>query len=290
MMRALAEFTMRGRLQAIAMVLVGNLIPLLAVFTPASVSLITLRRGWLEGLLIALSAALILVAIFAMEGVGPYALYISVGAVFTALATASVLRATISWQATLAVLVACSALVSILASLAVTSPAEGLLSSYQTLLDAQPEETRAELESTVRGFAPQLLQGALAFSVSLYALLGLLLGRLWQALLFNVGGLRKEMHELRMSLSLAAACVFGFVYCEWRGDAYAFWQLLFALPLLIAGLGLVHCIVAQRKLGRVPLVAMYIGMIVVPPVAFVVAMLGLTDVWLDFRKRFKLQP
>jgi hypothetical protein len=58
-MRALAEFIMRGRLQAGTVAVLGYLIPLLA---PAAVALITLRKGAAEGsmiLLFALSPALL---------------------------------------------------------------------------------------------------------------------------------------------------------------------------------------------------------------------------------------
>lgn len=54
-MRALAEFIMRGRPQACLVALVGVIVPLIG---PASVGLVTLRKGSFEGALVALWATL----------------------------------------------------------------------------------------------------------------------------------------------------------------------------------------------------------------------------------------
>jgi len=51
MMRALAEFIMRGRLQAGTIAVLGYIIPLL---TPATLALVTLRKGAFEGTVILL--------------------------------------------------------------------------------------------------------------------------------------------------------------------------------------------------------------------------------------------
>ncbi len=286
-MRALAEFTMRGRLQAMLVVLVGSIIPLLALFTPAAIGLVTLRRGWQEGAVLALAAIALMAAMFAANEVMPYVLYVSAGAVLVAFCVAAVLRYTVSWQMTLAALVAFSMLTSIVAMLLVVNPVESIVSSYQFVLEQQPEQVRADMEAALRGLNAKTLAGGVAFSTGVYSLLGLLLGRLWQALLYNPGGLRKELYSLRLSMPLAMACMLGFFYCEWAGEQYLYWQWLFVLPPLVAALGLIHLLVSVKSMGKAPLVVLYLAL---PLVAVMLAVIGLSDVWIDYRKRFNLQP
>ncbi|SMF58940.1 hypothetical protein SAMN02745866_03801 [Alteromonadaceae bacterium Bs31] len=287
MMRTLAEFTMRGRMYAMLMVLVGSVIPPLALFTPAAISLVTLRKGWQEGILLSVAAVVLMAALFSVNNVGAFVLYVSTGTVFVAFSVAAILRYTVSWQATLAALVACSMLVSIVASLAVENPLESLLSSYQVVLDQQPAEVKAEMEAALQGINAKTLAGAIAFSTCVFTLLGLLLGRLWQAVLYNPGGLREELHMLRLSMPLAMACMLGYFYCQWAGEHYLYWQMLFLMPPVVAALGFVHWFVAAKSLGRAPLVVLYLAL---PLIGVFLALIGLSDVWIDYRKRFNLQP
>ena len=59
MMRALAEFIMRSRITAILVALVGSWVPLL---TQGTIGLVTLRKGWQEGILITMWSVLPILA------------------------------------------------------------------------------------------------------------------------------------------------------------------------------------------------------------------------------------
>lgn len=286
MMRTLAGFAMRGRLQATAVALVGALVPLLAFLTPAVISLVTLRKGWHEGTFIALWVILLIVAVIAIQDLSPLAAFISAGAIIVSCCVAVVLRVSVSWPATLTAIVGCSALVALLTTVAVDNPAQSLLTIYQEFLQAQSDETRQTLESMVQDLTPPLLIGALAFSVASYALMGVFLARWWQAMLYNPGGFRQEMHNLRLNVPVAVACAVGFAFSEWRGQDYMYWQLLFVLPLIISGLGLAHRFIAWRKWGLGAVVALYVGLVLLPPLVIITMIFGLTDVWFDYRKRF----
>ncbi|WP_052691772.1 YybS family protein [Teredinibacter purpureus] len=288
MMRTLAEFVLRGRFQAMVIALVGSLFPLLALLTPVAVGLVTLRKGWQEGALVVGGVSLAVVAVIAVQDLGAFAVYLSVGAILVAYVVATVLRYTASWPAALSAMVAFSFLVSILASVTVSNPSEGLLGLYQSVLDSQPKETREQWVTVVRELDGQLIVGGIAFSFAVYALFGVLIARWWQALLFNPGGLREEFHQLRLNIHLAAACCIGFCYCEWQGDSYLYWQLLIVLPLLMAGLALCHWFVARLKWSVGALVGLYFSLVLFPPILLLALLLGFSDVWLDYRKRFNL--
>jgi len=288
MMRTLAELILRGRWHAMVVALVGSVFPLLAIFTPAAIGLVTLRKGWHEGLFITVGTMLVVVVVLQLEGFGQFAGLINMGAVLVAYTVAVVLRYTVSWGATLAALIAFSMFASLVIGLSNDNPAEALVNAYSKVLDAQPEETQTELKTALSALTAPILVGAFAFSMALYAILGVLVARWWQAMLFNPGGLRQELHNLRLKMPLAIACVLGFSYCEFRGEDYFYWEMLFLLPLLIAGLGLIHWLVGRLKWGRPSLIAVYLGMLVLPPLLLLAATIGLTDVWLDYRKRFNL--
>jgi len=96
--RALAEFIMRGRPQACLVALVGVIVPLIG---PASVGLVTLRKGSFEGALVALWATLpFFVSYFAGQS-SPFLAVMSIIALVNMLLVANVLRATASWSVAL---------------------------------------------------------------------------------------------------------------------------------------------------------------------------------------------
>jgi hypothetical protein len=95
-MRALAEFVMRGRSQAIGVSLVGAMFPPLHWLCSAVVSLVVLRKGMGEGALVLMWACLPMMAyVF---------LYQDITSIFALLGTvglAYILRVTVSWEYTL---------------------------------------------------------------------------------------------------------------------------------------------------------------------------------------------
>ena len=93
-MRALAAFIMRGRVQASLVALLGNLVPLVS---PATVALVTLRRGAADGLLVLMWAALpLVVAVFMIEASDMVIMTSLVGLVAVDIYS-EVLRGSLSW-------------------------------------------------------------------------------------------------------------------------------------------------------------------------------------------------
>jgi len=287
MMRTLAEFIMRGRWNAMAAALVGVLVPILAFLVPATVSLVVLRKGWLEGLVITVVGVTAFVVLSMFDSAPPLVLIAVGGSLVVTCCIASVLRSTVSWPAALASMVAVSTLVSLGSIQFIDNPVDSLVAGFQQWILQQNPEVQAVFQPLAGHISLPLVVGGLAVVMASHALIGLLVGRWWQAQLFNPGGFRQEMHNLRLNTPLAVLCMVGAWYCEWKGVSYAFWQMLFLLPLIVAGAGLFHCFVAWRKWGTGMLVAYYIGLNVLPPLMILTVMFGFTDVWFDYRKRFK---
>src|SRR5262245_55774248 len=94
-MRALAQWVMRGRAQAIAAAMVSVAIPMMFWVSGAVVALVTLRRGFQDGLVIVLWAALPAAVAAWFGEIMPLALLMG------ALALGMLLRASASWPWTL---------------------------------------------------------------------------------------------------------------------------------------------------------------------------------------------
>lgn len=287
MMRTLAEFIMRGRWNAMAAALVGVLIPLLAFLVPATTGLVILRKGWFEGSLVALVSLLAFTVLASFEAAPPLVSVVMCGSLVVTCCIAAVLRSSVSWPAALGAMIVASTVFALAGLQVIDNPVDSLVNGYQQILDQQVADVQQALQPFAEQITLVFVAGGLAVVMAFHALIGLLVARWWQAQLYNPGGFREEMHGLRLNAPLAVFCMLAAGYCEYHGLEFAFWQMLVLLPLIVAGAGLFHCFVAWRKWGSGMLVAYYIGINVLPPLMILTVMFGFTDVWFNYRKRFK---
>lgn len=281
-MRSIAEFIMRGRSQAVMIALLGSWVPIL---TQATLGLVSLRKGWQEGLLVTLWALLPALVAYWIGDVALTLAFASVAVILVTYFCAIVLRLTVSWPAALSALVALSCLCALISVFAVDNIVLETQEFLEQLVrDVDPEVRKELFDSWTHIWCG----GMIGFWISVSAVVGLLVSRWWQALLYNPGGFQKEFHQLRLNNALALVSLVATVYCEFRGKEYGFWAHIFALPLILAGLGLLHCAVAKMNKGFALLIVSYFGLLLAPPLLLVLALAGLTDVWLNYRKRFNL--
>ncbi len=282
MMRALAQFIMRGRWQAATVALLGSWFP---VVTPATVGLVGLRLGAVDGFIVLLWAVLPAVVALWVSDVGALMAYSTMAVMLIVLISAVYLRATMSWARSLMILVVCSTLAALGLALVVPDLAASLTETLGELAAPQKAETNATPVSIE--WSQKTTAGVLAYLMALSSLMALLVGRWWQAILYNPGGFRAELHGLRLGPTTALACAAATVYCLVAGEAYQAWANVFSLPLLVAGVGLVHCVVRHYRLGIVTLVVFYVALVLIQPAILLVAALAFADVWLNLRNRFK---
>ncbi|KUJ82851.1 hypothetical protein AWR36_009830 [Microbulbifer flavimaris] len=273
-MRALAEFIMRGRVRAVLITMVG--IPLIS---PAALALVSLRRGSSEGLMV-LAWALLPVIAAGMSGyMSPLMTGLAVSHLAAVFCGAVALRSSRSWTQALVITTAVAAI-----GIVLTAHFSGGL--LQSLLVAAEESGGAQAEQLQQVFASEpMATGYLSWVSAITATLALVVGRWWQAMLYNPGGFRQEFHQLRMPLPLAAVGMLVWVYCLLTQD-FAFWGAVFAFPMVVAGSALIHWMVAIRGWGRGPLVALYIALLIAAlPLAGFLCGLALIDSWIDIRAR-----
>ena len=128
------------------------------------------------------------------------------------------------------------------------------------------------------------LLGNLAFMQMLLTLISLFTARWWQAKLYNPGGFQQEFYQLRLSRANILLLVVGLVLFS-SIEGYHQWAWLFAIPIIIVGIALVHALVALKQLSRHWLFGFYVMFITFAPVVPLLMMAVIADSALDFRLR-----
>jgi len=153
---------------------------------------------------------------------------------------------------------------------------------------AQPElkDQLAQMSDLVERVAP-VLAGAMAAGLVMNALLGLALGRWWQAVVLDrPGAVRAEFYALRFnrSLSLAGVVIFALASLDFGivSTLALQWSLVIMVPFMFVGLAVAHATLSNLKAGLIWLVVVYIVAMFAPQLLVAV---GILDPWLDPRRR-----
>lgn len=307
-MRALAEFAMRGRAQAIgvaavcilmpalfaagvraagsagvgAAALVAMLMPIVLWFGIATVGLVTLRKGGVDAFIV-LGWALLatLFGDLSRGDIGPAA------ALLATTAGAFILRWTSAWPLALMALLA----VGLVAALILNVFGSAYVDQLVTLLNQVLEPMRQQVaqQGGVLGELNAVqVSGWLGFWAAISGFAGLLLARYWQALLYNPNGFGREFRELRLPPQVALALLVLGAVLILLGSDYRIWLALPGLPFVIAGVALVHGMAALKGWGRGPLLALYVGWLLLSgPITMMLFLLALVDSVADFRGRIR---
>ena len=280
-MKAVAELAMKGRFNALVVAGIAAFIPITFWISAALVGLVTLRRGQFEGLKILAGAYI--GAIAGAYFFGSLAMFTLVlwSSPFT-LVLALVLRSTSNWVwvflANLVLALLAAALVNLVFAEQIASFSQTLASELQAL--EQQTIFDQVILNVVEGNALATMMVAGISDMSVYVLL---LARYWQASLYNPGGFRKEFHALRLPpWFIGLLGVVGVLVSFW-----SVWALepVF-LPLFIAGIALVHGLVAKRDMGGPWLAAFYMGLLLLLQILVpILLLIVIIDSWLDIRSR-----
>ena len=276
-MRALAEFIMRGRVQAALVAFFGNLLPLIS---PAAVSLVTLNKGLSEGALLTLWALLPLLIAFFVSDINAMVTLSSIVGVIGVMAASELLRISASWARTLVFVVVFSGVAALVLDFLFAEQAE----VFELVVANLFREIQQQQENA---FIPgrNFLLGVIGYVIALTSVICLVLGRWWQAMLYNPGGFKSEFHQLRLGVGSAAILVAGVVVCNVASQEFSSWVGLLGLPLLLGGLALVHYSVAFYQLGGHWLVIFYVVLFTVSPLSLVLIGLGFLDSIMNIRSR-----
>ena len=283
-MRGLAEFIMRGRWQALAVAVLGSGSLLFGWISAAAIALVTLRKGTASGGWLVLWAMLPAAIVAAMSGdMG------SVMLLLVAFCLSVILRETVSLSLALIASVPL-AMLGGLALIALNGPfLEDLVATFNEALRQLEQDMTSEQQGELvfTSLAVPQVGALLAIGNTVVAVLAVLLGRYWQALLYNPGGFGQEFRALRLPQGAVVSLVALGTVLWLQGDEWRVWSAVAVMPLTVVGFALVHAYAAHTDKGVTWLTLMYTLWIVLDPIKWVWLGFVMADVFVDFRARWQ---
>jgi hypothetical protein len=304
--RVFAGYILRGRLQAISVAAVAAalamLIPLFSHVAGGAVALVTLRKGALEGLIVAAGSAAVLSAFGYLSTIDTALINIVIGTMVVliwlpALVTAQVLRATRSINLVLAVTGVIAAAAMLVFYLAVGDVVGWWKDTLQQILlpllqHVEIPGLTAEDQAALIDSMARVMTGVLAATAVFTIMINLFLGRWLQALLFNPGGFGEEFRSLhlgrRMGILAVTALIAASLTRGTLGNLAINAMFVIGALYTLQGLSLVHAVVKYTHAHPAWLFALYTLMLFLPPQAALgLSAAGFADSWMDIRRRFR---
>ncbi|MAB24053.1 MAG: hypothetical protein CMK78_06820 [Pseudomonadales bacterium] len=284
-MQGLAEYIMRGRRQATLVVGLSVAIPLLFWFGAVVLALVILRRGLSEGAPVVIWGGLPALA-WAMLG-DPTPLLLVLG---TAL-LASLLRERNDWSLVVLAAAPLGLIYALILLAMLHEPMVVLANELQGMMPKVLGELGKDLSEAdmarLQSLMLPILAGLTGAVHAVMTLASLILARAWQARLFNPGGFREEFHQLRLKPWMAVSLLLLVFVAPQFGDM-AVVAPVSTVPLLLAGLALIHGIVGIKQLSLAWLIAMYVALLFASQAAVpLIMLLAFIDSLFDFRSRLK---
>ncbi|MDU9392620.1 hypothetical protein ACIP1T_25275 [Pseudomonas japonica] len=283
-MRALADFIMRGRVQATLVVVGCAALPLLFWLSAAAGSLVFLRRGFKDASGV-LAWALLPALAWWFFG-EPRTLMVLLGT----LGLAALLRAGQSWNRVLLSSIALGLVYGAVLGSVFREPidmlAQEIAKILPQMLDGIYQKLTVEERGRLEGLIAPVLTGLIAALLQAVSVLALMLGRYWQAALYNPGGFGREFRAVRLPLAAALVLLVLILVGPNFGTELAMLTPLCTIPLVFAGLAVMHGLVAQGRLAKFWLVGLYVTLLLFMQLIYpLLVVLAIVDSLIDFRGR-----
>jgi uncharacterized protein YybS (DUF2232 family) len=170
----------------------------------------------------------------------------------------------------------------------VTDPATIWQQAFAPLLEVLPAEVPVEEVRNQVNIGSHYMTGVFAASTLFAVLFSLFLGRWWQSVLYNPGGFKQEFLSLKTGYSLAIGSIIVIAVARLTDGSLSemAWNitiLLFVLYLFI-GTSVLHTLFSAMKQSKYLVPMFYITMFLIPHAMLPVALVGLSDAWLNLRK------
>ncbi|GLO39757.1 hypothetical protein PPUN15366_14010 [Pseudomonas putida] len=266
---------MRGRVQATLVVVISAVLPLLFWLSAAAGSLVLLRRGFKDTTTVIAGGLLAGLAVWVMGD--PITFLVIAGA----LGLAALLRAEHPWSRVLLVSAVFAVAFSLVLDLALAQTFDVLAKAFA---EAMP---KIEGQPVLSGeLIRPVLVASTAVTVQLFSVLALVLARYWQAALYNPGGFGREFRALKLPKQTMAVLVAVMVVAPFIGPQFIVLASASSLVLVLAGIALMHGLVAQGRLAGFWLVGMYVTLPLIMQLIYpLLVVLAIVDSLIDFRGR-----
>lgn len=298
-MKALGLFIMQGGRQATIIValmaILSLLMPPMVIVSVAAVCLVTLRNGAADGIRVLIGST-VATAILGYMLIGTSLVSFSYLFIMwlPAFIVSMVLRETGQLNKALEFLVLLGMLAVAAFYLVIDEPAQLWASGIQDVIKTLAEQkdlpvTEVELQEGL-DFWSQYITGVVAAGTLVSLLMSLLLGRWWQGVLYNPGGFDDEFKQLRLLprdglvfvVLIAVAVLLDGQFSE------LIWNIEIPILLLffIVGVSVTHAVIRNKGGSKYLLGGFYIAVFFVPHLILPLVLVGLSDVWMNWRQWF----
>ena len=272
---------------ASSLALLSLMMPPVSVVSSAAVALVTLRRGASEGLTILVCSSVV-AGLLGFLAIGNYqfallyvmVLWLPVWLISIVLREGQHLSLAVE----IAILIGIFGVIGFY--LYTPEPAAMWKAVLSQMVPA--DAPVADIQRTIDVLA-HYMTGVVAAGSVFGLLFGLFLGRWWQANLYNPGGFKQEFLALdtKPRLSIGSIVVVAIALTSPGVISEIAWNVSILLFVLytVTGTSVLHTVFSKMKLGRYLVPMLYITLFLIPHAMLLVALVGLSDPWLDLRKK-----
>jgi len=296
MLQGIANFAMQGRWQSavviVAMSLMALMLPPVSYLASGTIALCTLRAGPKEGMTVLAIATIVLAIVSTFLLKQPFITGVFlISSWLPVYGVTLILGYTRSLAVSLLVTAGLGILLVVGTYIVLPNPAEWWLQMMAPLVEmlkAQPDWQldQAQTQSFVATLS-SMMTGLLVAGLFANIVLGLLLGRAWQATLYKPGSFAEEFQQLQLGKVPASVMMVMMLMALLPSN----WPLLQdCLPILLVlfavqGVAVAHAVVRLQHKHKAWLIVMYILLLIMmPQMAVLLALIGVLDQWFNFRQ------
>ncbi|CAM4454286.1 MAG: hypothetical protein LEGION0398_MBIBDBAK_00039 [Legionellaceae bacterium] len=277
-MRAFAEYIIRDRKNAILAALLSAFLPLCGWLSLSIIALVTLRKGYIEGLIILIWTSLPWV-IFAFLGKpAPFINDVLLGSL-TLWGMASLLRSNYSWSTVLQITTACTAAIVVIGLTVYPALPTWWEQQFNHLFSKYniaawdlgiPETTLKKLIHDISDIATGIYSALILTS----NIISLFFARWMQSLLYHSGGFKREFYHIRLNTVASFILLITLIGVTYNIGVAANLSFIFIIPFLIAGISLFHRLTLNLEKQTIWLTGFYITLILFFPYTLLLLILG----------------
>jgi hypothetical protein len=278
---------MQAMIVAATLAIVSLIMPPVSIVSSATVALVTLRRGAIEGLTV-LGASTAIAGVLGFLLIGNYQFVLLYGIVLWVPVWFISIILREGRYLTLAVEIA--VLIGVLGVIGCYLYNADLARMWKTILTQMlPSNAPIEDMQHTVDVLSHYMTGIVAAASVFGLLFGLFLGRWWQSLLYNPGGFRKEFLSLNTHPRLALGSILVVVIASLSSGVISevFWNITILLFVLYSyiGMAVLHAVFASMNMGRYIVPMFYVTLFLIPHAMLPVALVGLSDTWMNLRNK-----
>jgi Predicted membrane protein (DUF2232) len=290
----IGNYLLSGRLQAIAATtfsaLISLLLPPLAFLISGSVvALITLRKGATEALQILMVSLLVLVAFSLLANLPIQLVFAYALVIWLPVWSAAMVLRFCEQQGLLLLATGLLATALIVAIYLIIGDVSAWWQQWLTIMleKTVPPEDIGQYKEVLEP-AVGMINAMMIAGFMLNIVMSVLCGRWWQSRLFNRGAFQKEFYALRLPSEIlpvsALIVLLVLTLAEPWQDLFRDIMVVLMFMYLIQGISSVHRNVDKFKLSMAWLISMYCLLLLLPQMALFIACLGMTDIYVGWRK------